>query len=249
MIKKILSVFFSAVIIFSMCIPIFAEKGVTLSVSNAEVYAGEEFTVQVSISDNSRLAGAVINLNYDGSMLQYVSSNKGGIINDSAQFSLKNFSNNKNSYIRMAYLDGESSITAEGVLFTVKFKALESAKGRSSISINIASAGDFTDCDLNKLPFSVENGNVIVNNDNYIEPSTEPAESNTDVNSTTVLISSTTSEDTTSYEPATDEKNIMPKSRIYIAFIAAFLAVAVVVAVVIIFIRKGRKTNEKYNNK
>lgn len=142
-------------------IPVSAKSTVELKVTDATVYAGDEFELKVFISDNSKLSGAVIDLEYDASKLEYVSAEKGAIIDDDAMISIKNTPNN----VRFTYLSPDSAITSEGILFSVKFKALENAEGESSVKIIIPSAGDFVSENLEKLPYTVKNSTVkIINN-------------------------------------------------------------------------------------
>ena len=67
-----------------------------------------------------------IKINYDKSMLEYVSGEAGGIIDSSATISVKNIENSSGSYVNFTYMSPSATITAEGILLSVKFKALES---------------------------------------------------------------------------------------------------------------------------
>ena len=148
-------------VLLAVIIPVSAKSTVELKVTDATVYAGEEFELKVVISDNSKLSGAVIDLEYDASKLEYVSAEKGAIIDEDAMISIKNTPNN----VRFTYLSPDSAIASEGVLFSVKFKALENAEGESSVKITIPSAGDFVSENLEKLPYTVKNSTVkIINN-------------------------------------------------------------------------------------
>ena len=148
-------------VLLAVTIPVSAKSTVELKVTDATVYAGEEFELKVFISDNSKLSGAVIDLEYDASKLEYVSAEKGAIIDEDAMISIKNTPNN----VRFTYLSPDSAIASEGILFSVKFKALENAEGESSVKITIPSAGDFVSENLEKLPYTVKNSTVkIINN-------------------------------------------------------------------------------------
>lgn len=148
-------------VLLAVIIPVSAKSTVELKVTDATVYAGDEFELKVFISDNSKLSGAVIDLEYDASKLEYVSAEKGAIIDEDAMISIKNTPNN----VRFTYLSPDSAITSEGILFSVKFKALENAEGESSVKIIIPSAGDFVSENLEKLPYTVKNSTVkIINN-------------------------------------------------------------------------------------
>ena len=159
--KRIISMMLTIFVLLAVIIPVSAKSTVELKVTDATVYAGEEFELKVFISDNSKLSGAVIDLEYDASKLEYVSAEKGAIIDEDAMISIKNTPNN----VRFTYLSPDSAIASEGILFSVKFKALENAEGESSVKITIPSAGDFVSENLEKLPSTVKNSTVkIINN-------------------------------------------------------------------------------------
>lgn len=159
--KRIISMMLTIFVLLAVTIPVSAKSTVELKVTDATVYAGEEFELKVFISDNSKLSGAVIDLEYDASKLEYVSAEKGAIIDEDAMISIKNTPNN----VRFTYLSPDSAIASEGILFSVKFKALENAEGESSVKITIPSAGDFVSENLEKLPYTVKNSTVkIINN-------------------------------------------------------------------------------------
>ena len=97
--KKILSIIISVLIILlSFSIISFASDTVTLSLQNETVYAGDEFTVNLFISDNSKVSGAVIDINYDKSKLEFVSAKEGAILDTKASISIRNINNDK-SYV------------------------------------------------------------------------------------------------------------------------------------------------------
>ena len=93
------------------------------------VAVGDEFEVKLFISDNAQLGGAVIDLQYDADKLEFVSGEKGAIIDKSAMVSIKKTSY---EYVRFTYLSPSSVVTSEGILFSVKFKALPNAEGQRS---------------------------------------------------------------------------------------------------------------------
>lgn len=159
--KRIISMMLTIFVLLAVIIPVSAKSTVELKVTDATVYAGDEFELKVFINDNSKLSGAVIDLEYDASKLEYVYAEKGAIIDEDAMISIKNTPNN----VRFTYLSPDSAITSEGILFSVKFKALENAEGESSVKIIIPSAGDFVSENLEKLPYTVKNSTVkIINN-------------------------------------------------------------------------------------
>ena len=138
---------------------VFAENKVKLSLTNETVYAGEEFKVNLFISDNSKMSAAVIDIKYDDKMIEYVSATQGAILDVNANISIKNIVGDS-SKVRFTYLSPSSSVTSEGVLMSITFKARENATGNTDLSISIPSAGDFVTQDLQNIPYQV-NGSVV----------------------------------------------------------------------------------------
>ncbi len=192
--KKIVSVFLTVLVLITTIFvtPTFAKNNIELKLSNATIYAGDKFELKLFISDNSQLSGAVIDIEYDNSMLEFLSVEKGGIVDEGAMVSIKAISNNK---VRFTYLSPDSSITSEGVLLTVEFKAIENAAGQTDVKILIPSAGDFVNSSAEKLAYSVENSIVKI-----INTTTEKIEATENVTieeSTSETVTSTTLENTT----------------------------------------------------
>ena len=163
--KKVLSIIISAlIIILSLSVTCFATDTVTLSLQDEKVYAGDEFTVNLFISDNAKVSGAVIDINYDKSKLEFVSAKEGAILDSGANISIRNM-NKDSSYVRFAYMAMGSSITSEGILFSVTFKVLESANGKTDLKITIPSPADFVSEDLEKIPYTVRNSSITILNE------------------------------------------------------------------------------------
>lgn len=162
--KKLFSIFFAVILIVSaFSVTCFAESLVKLSLNSEtdSVYAGDEFTVKLMISDNSKMSGAAIDINYDKTKLEYVSSSFGGILDDSATKSVKNINGDK-AKVRFTYLAPSSSVTSQGVLVTVKFKALENAYGKTELTVTVPNPGDFVAQDLTRLSYTVENAKITI---------------------------------------------------------------------------------------
>ncbi len=189
--KKTTSVFLTALVLLSFCLTftVSAKSAVELKLTDATVYAGDEFEIKLFISDNSQLSGAVIDLQYDATMFEFVSAEKGAIIDKSAMVSLNNTSEKSSRrYVRFTYLSPNSAIVSDGILFSVKFKALENAEGESDFKISIPSAGDFVNNEAEKLAYTIKNSTVRIINTTV--ESTETPE-NTSNESATDLIEST----------------------------------------------------------
>lgn len=179
--KKILSIIISGLIILtSLSIICFATDTVTLSLQNETVYAGDEFTVNLFVSDNSKISGAVIDINYDKSKLEFVSAKEGAILDTKANISIRNM-NKDNSYVRFAYMSNNSSITSEGILFSVTFKVLESANGKTDLKITIPSPADFVSDSLEKIPYTVRNSSITILNDIPTETTSETETESTEI--------------------------------------------------------------------
>ena len=162
--KKLFSIFLATILIVSsFSVTCFAENPVKLSLNSETdtVYAGDEFVVKLMISDNSKMSGAAIDINYDKNKLEYISGSFGGILDDSATKSVKNINGDK-AKVRFTYLAPSSSVTSQGVLVTVKFKALENASGKTDLTISVPNPGDFVAQDLTRLSYSVENAKITI---------------------------------------------------------------------------------------
>ncbi len=158
-IRKVLSIILSVFILLSFSVFAYAETPVSLTIKDETVYAGDEFTLNLFISDNSRVSGAVIDLNFDNSMLEFVSAREGAIFDSGANVNIRNLDGEK-SKVRFTYMSTAYSITSEGILFSVTFKALENANGNTDITISIPNAADFVTADLGKIPYTVENSTI-----------------------------------------------------------------------------------------
>lgn len=178
--KKSISLVLALFILFSaFSITAFAEVTAKLSLTSETVYAGEEFTLNLFISDNSKMSGAVIDINYDKTMLEYVSAEQGAILDQNANISIKNIDGEK-SKVRFTYLAPSSSVTAEGVIVSITFKALSNATGNSDLTVTIPNAGDFVTQDLERISYEVSNSVVKIINTTYVEQSEEVSSSTTE---------------------------------------------------------------------
>ncbi len=197
--KKILSLVLTFLMLISLLsVSAFAESEVKLSLTSETVYAGEEFTLNLFISDNSKMSGAVIDVSYDKNMLEFVSAEQGAILDNSANISIKNI-DGKNAKVRFTYLAPNSSVTSEGVIMSITFKALANATGNTDLTITIPNAADFVTQDLERISYEVSNSVVKIINTTYEEQSDD------DTSSITEDMSQSTSEDTQS---TTEKSNV-----------------------------------------
>lgn len=154
----------------------FAESKAKLSLAGETVYAGEEFTLNLFISDNSKMSGAVIDVNYDKNMLEFVSAEQGAILDETANVSIKNIGGEKAS-VRFTYLAPNSSVTSEGAIMSITFKALPNATGNTDLTITIPNEADFVTQDLEKISYEVSNSVVKIINNTYVEQSEDDTSS------------------------------------------------------------------------
>lgn len=235
--KRIISVLLTFLILLFALLPVYAKSSVELKLTDTTVYAGDEFELKVFISDNSKLSGAVIDLEYDASQLEFVSGEKGAIIDDGAMVSIKNASNK----VRFTYMSPNVSVTSEGALFTVKFKALENAEGESDVKLIIPSAGDFVSENLEKIPYSVKNSTVKIINNTFVnnESTTEST-----INDSTTLNpeqeSNITTESITENNQNNENNNDTDNIKIVIGVMIAG-AVLVVGAIIYLIISKKKR--------
>lgn len=171
--KKFLSVLISVFILtVSLSICCFASETVSLSLQNETVYAGDEFTVNLFVSDNSKISGAVIDISYDNNKLEFVSAKEGAILDSKANISIRDI-NKESSYVRFTYMSGNSHVSAEGILFSVTFKVIDSAKGKTDLKISIPSPADFVSDSLEKIPYTVHNSSITILNNISDETTSE----------------------------------------------------------------------------
>lgn len=209
--KKLLSAFLIFILIISaFSTSCFAANPVELRLDSETdtVYASDEFVVKLMISDNSKMSGAAIDINYDKNKFEYVSGTFGGILDSSATMSLKNIDEDK-SKVRFTYLAPSSMVTSQGILVTLKFKALENAYGDSELTISIPNPGDFVSQNLSKLTYTVENSKISIKNDNIAE-SESVAETGTDTETESQIVDGTNEFESTD---ATDISSIESTSE------------------------------------
>ncbi len=232
--KKVLSIILSVFIIsLSLSINCFANETVSLSLQDEKVYAGDEFTVNLFVSDNSKISGAVIEINYDKSKLEFVSAKEGAILDPNANISIRNIKDK--SLVRFTYMAGGSQITSEGVLCSVTFKALESSNGKTDLKISIPSPADFVSANLEKIPYRANNSTITILNDipTEIMSETETETETVSVELSTDSLEETESETVTLDDDIADNENSNDYilSIILILLGLAFICFGVVLAI------------------
>lgn len=235
--KKSISLILALFILFSaFSITAFAESKATLSLTSETVYAGEEFTLNLFISDNSKMSGAVIDVNYDKAMLEYVSAEQGAILDQNANISIKNI-DGENAKVRFTYLAPSSSVTSEGVIVSITFKALSNVTGNTDLTITIPNAGDFVTQDLERISYEVSNSVVKIINTTYVEQSEEDTSSTTESTSQSTEIdnsqSSTEQENTNNTANADDNEDNDDNTLIIVLLVVGLLFITVGVVMLV----------------
>nr|MCR4594747.1 cohesin domain-containing protein [Clostridiales bacterium] len=179
--KKALTLIITIVLFASFTsLTSFADNTVKLSLSDLEVNAGDNFTADVMISDNSDLAGAVIDVYYDSSKLEFIDGTVGGIVDENAQVALKDMG----SSVRFTYLDANESVSSAGILFSLEFIALDNASGDTNLAIKIDNPADFINSDSQKLSYTLSAGRVTISNNNQAVDNETESESGEESTST-----------------------------------------------------------------
>ncbi len=240
--KKLFSIFLVAVLIVSaFSIVCFAENPVKLSLNSETdtVYAGDEFVVKLMISDNSKMSGAAIDINYDKTKLEYVSGSFGGILDDSANKSIKNINGDKEK-VRFTYLAPSSSITSQGVLVTLRFKALEDVSGKTELTVSVPNPGDFVAQDLTRLSYAVENTKI-----NIVASSNETESTSQSETETPTVESSTQTETSTNIAENNSDDDDADMGKTIVVMIVAGVAILVGVTLVIIKTKSKEEKSEE----
>lgn len=243
--KRFLSIILSVLIIlsvFSFTISAANPVKLTLVSETDAVYAGDEFVVKLNISDNSKMSGAAIDINYDKTKLEYVSGAYGGILDSTAIMSIKDIAGEKGK-VRFTYLSQSSEVTSKGVLVTLKFKALENAAGNTELSISVENPGDFISLDLTRLSYTVENAKVkIVNSNSVSETDNTEIESESESETFVESTENSTIENIKNNVDEDDNTNEMDKTKwVFVAMIVA----GVVILVSVVSISKSSKPKKK----
>lgn len=240
--KKLFSIFLAVVLIVSaFSIACFAENPVKLKLNSETdtVYAGDEFVVKLMISDNSKMSGAAIDINYDKTKLEYVSGSFGGILDDSANKSIKNINGDKGK-VRFTYLAPSSSITSQGVLVTLRFKALEDASGKTELTVSVPNPGDFVAQDLTRLSYVVENTKI-----NIAASSNETESTSQSETETPTVESSTQTETSTNIAENNSDDDDADMGKTIVVMIVAGVAIIMGVTLVIIKTKSKEEKSEE----
>ena len=149
--SKILSVVL-AILMVVCALPIsVSAQNVTLTIeaSKNDVKAGETVTVDVVLSENSNLNYFTLDLVYDNSKLEYVSTNSCAVNGEEVA--------SNTSYANKIRITTASvaPITAGGAILSVNFKALSSSCSTVSLNVVESGDGDFKNIPISTFPIKI----------------------------------------------------------------------------------------------
>ena len=149
--KKILSLLVIVALMASMLVSTAFAAGTAIYVESVNAKAGEEVTIDVSISGNTGFAAAKVSLVYDSSVLTLKSITpgllKGGAVNEAKG---------------IVSFASATNVMGDGVLLSATFAVADNAPdGAASVSVNVSRLADADSVSLNP---SVSAGGVSVKN-------------------------------------------------------------------------------------
>lgn len=156
---KFISVILAILLMLStVSIMAFAVKRPTLTVDTVEANPGDTVTINIRISGNTGIAGALIGLSYD-SKLTLVNAENGGAFN-SLSFTKPGKLGNPANFL----WDSESGESKkDGTVLKLTFEVADNAVKGSVLNINInCKSGDFYDSDMDTVEVNSVNGGVSI---------------------------------------------------------------------------------------
>lgn len=173
--KKIISVLLVFVISAVFVLPSFAAQSIKFTVSDSEVFAGDEFTVDIFISDYSQLKSATLLVEYDKNSMQFLDLNVGAIVTaGSNAVSFKNVQNGSKSYIQIDYNDSSASLSSAGKFLSLTFVAGDTAVGEKDVKLSVS--GNKITAKTGTVTPEFDNGKIkIINNNPVTDSKTEPS--------------------------------------------------------------------------
>lgn len=139
-------------------LPANATTTVNYSISSASGAKGDTVTVTVKVSSSIGITGAILNVNYDNTKLQYISGTNGNA------FTTCSVTASGNSSVRCTGMTmGDSNAKKSGTFATLKFKILASSGAADLKIVPSSDAGDH--CGVGNQVYltpSVSNGKVTV---------------------------------------------------------------------------------------
>ncbi|MEE5993096.1 MAG: cohesin domain-containing protein [Oscillospiraceae bacterium] len=187
------------------------EEKALLTVSSAEVKAGEDFTVNVDVSGNPGIIAMRFFIGYDSDVLELVSAEDAGLFKNADGEPDKNvtYTGSKdytyNPYSLMWDSLSDGNYTDNGTIAVLHFHVVDTAEaGNTYISINTDDENIF-DYDFNDIPFSVEYGEVTIVQEEEETTTTETTTTTAEETTTTEATETTTQATTTTVETTVTE--------------------------------------------
>ena len=132
--KKVLSIFLAALMLFTMVPAVFAATPtITTTLDKTNIVAGDIITLTAKVSANSKLCSLEYEVNYDTSAFQMVANSS----SMKKVFELESCNNKTTGKIKYLGASSEAISNNSQTFFTVKFKAL---KSNGTISVKITEA-------------------------------------------------------------------------------------------------------------
>lgn len=172
--KKFLSVIIALLLTVLAALPSFAAKSVKFTASDCETFAGDEFTVDIFISDYSQLKSATLIVEYDKNAAQFLDLNVGAIVTSGNKaVSFKDVNNSNKSYVQIDYKDSSASLSSAGKFLSLTFVSKDNAAGKTDIKLSVS--GNKIATKAGSLIPELKNGKInIINNNPVTESTAEP---------------------------------------------------------------------------
>ena len=159
--KKAVCICLSLILLVLSCtVAVSAENAPVFSVGTVEVYPGDTIDVPITLAANSGLAGTILHIAYNATVLTLTGTDRGTVFSGDYLFS----NDLTTSPCTLIWYDAlsTSSHTETGVLCTLHFTvASDAAAGEYPIELTYETNSTF-DVDTNNVACVVENGGVTV---------------------------------------------------------------------------------------
>ena len=163
--KKMISLFLTAVLICSMTVFAAAEGDASIVVNQAEGKPGDTVDVVIEIINNPGIIATKISLDYDTTQLELQNVYDGGLLGDNTYIFGNDFTEVPYNMIWEDALSREN-YTDDGILVTLTFKISESAdKSEAFVSVQLDEGSTF-DTDINDVFFNTVDGKVLIQQEN-----------------------------------------------------------------------------------
>lgn len=255
--KKLISLLLALIAVIFTAVPSYAAKSVKFTASDCEVFTGDEFTVDIFISDYSLLKSATLLVEYDKKAMQFLNLNIGAIVTaGSNAVSYKDVNNANKSYVQIDYKDSSASLSTAGKFLSLTFVANDTAAGGTTVKLSVR--GNKITVSSGSVTPEFKNGKInIINNNPVTELKPEP--SSEDVSSAPVSSENAENPQNTAPKPSeskpqnTNNSDIKPdkdkaesKKATHIAVLAVIITVIVIC---VLLFGSNSKSNTKSKKK